>query len=414
MTRGKRTWIFVIASAAALVAIVAASFALLLARPSGPAQASAGDGDGIGTAKYMTADGAGTVSANAVTIPNWGSSFTDPTNGVTYPYSMVGTNPASETSTTVPFVIIPLDFTFDNAPTGVNPTLAGSSKVPATVASPVFQGTADIGAATSTASAAPTDAGVAPSPRLENEPSDTTQVGDAFVRAQWNKVGTGYHVLLGQPTVLATQSISVPKNQGVMVVGSRSHARIGLMSYYWFSAHLQNLMVSMHIPATVVPLFLTYNTFLYIGSTSNCCVLGYHGAMSSLNGNGHQQVNTYMFAAYSDGGIFGANDGDNGFSYIRDIHALSHEVTEWLDDPFINNEVNPWLTPTAPQYGCTTDLETGDPVVGFGFTVTMPGGAQYHPEDEVFFSWFARQDPSISSVGYYTYLNNFAGVAQGC
>ena len=73
------------------------------------------------------------------------------------------------------------------------------------------------------------------------------------------------------------------------------------------------------------------------------------------------------------------------------------------------------MTPTAPQHGCTTDLETGDPVVGFGFSVTEPtNGATYQPEDEVFFSWFARQSPSISSAGYYTYVNNFAGVAQGC
>jgi hypothetical protein len=413
MTRGKRTWIFIIASSAAVVAIVVASFALLLARPSGPAQASAGDGDGIGTAKYMTDDSAGTISSTAVTIPNWGSSFTDPTNGVTYPYSMVGANPATNSSTTVPFVIIPLDFTFDNNPYGVSPTLPGSSKVAATIASPVFDGSADIGAASSTASAAPTYPGVAPDPRTENEPSDTTQVGDAFVRAQWNKAGTGYHVLLGQPTVLATQRIEVPKNQGVLIVGSRSHARIGLMSYSWFSSHLHNLMVSMHISPTVVPLFLTYNTFLYIHTTADCCILGYHGATSSLNGNGKQQINTYMFAAYSDGGIFRANPGDS-ISYVQDIHGLSHEVTEWLDDPFINNAVNPWLTPTAPQYGCTDALETGDPVVGFGFTVQMPGGAQYHPEDEVFYSWFARQNPSISSAGYYTYLNNFSQVAQGC
>jgi len=60
--------------------------------------------------------------------------------------------------------------------------------------------------------------------------------------------------------------------------------------------------------------------------------LGYHGATSSLNGNGKQQVNTYMFASYSDPGIFRSNDGDS-FSYISDIHALSHEVQEWYDDP---------------------------------------------------------------------------------
>ena len=62
----------------------------------------------------------------------------------------------------------------------------------------------------------------------------------------------------------------------------------------------------------------------------------------------------------------------------------------------MNNLVEPWLTPTAPQYGCTTILETGDPVVGIGFAMGAnlfrqgpnPNGTQsadgfYHPEDEV-------------------------------
>ncbi len=71
----------------------------------------------------------------------------------------------------------------------------------------------------------------------------------------------------------------------------------------------------------------------------------------------------------------------------------------------MNNTVNPWLTPTAPQYGCTGILETGDPVVGIGFT--MPGNiydgsspdadGYWHPEDEVFLPWFARQDPNTTS-----------------
>ena len=65
--------------------------------------------------------------------------------------------------------------------------------------------------------------------------------------------------------------------------------------------------------------------------------------------------------------------------------------------------MNPWLTPTAPQYGCTSVLETGDPVVGIGFAMGTntfmqgpnPNGTQsadgyYHPEDEALLPWFLR------------------------
>jgi hypothetical protein len=399
--------------ASTLCLLVLGTGALFLVRAASAQAPASTAGDGIGSPRFATDQSVTNFSANANTIPYFRSQFTDPTNGVTYPYTMVGTNPTSgDASTTIPTVIIPLSFTFATS-ASANNTLDGSTKVTLTMQSPVFQN-ADIGgAANSSASAPPIDPGVAPNPRTVNEPSDVTQIGDAIYRAQWNKTGTGYHVRLGQPTVLPTATFNVPQNQGQLLVGSVSHARIGLMSAQWFSQRLGETLRSYHIPSNVLPIFLVYNTFLYVHTPDNCCILGFHGARNSLNGNGRQQVNTYMFAAYSDPGIFGPNPGD-AISFIQDIHALSHEVQEWYDDPFVNNVVNPWLTPTAPQYGCTTDMETGDPVVGFGFTIPMSNGVTYHPEDEVHFSWFARQQPSTAARGYYTYLNNFAARANGC
>jgi hypothetical protein len=186
-----------------------------------------------------------------------------------------------------------------------------------------------------------------------------------------------------------------------------------LLDIGWFNSRLNESINKLHIDPGTLAIILVYNTFLYEGNDpGNCCVLGYHGASTSLNGNGRQQVQTYMFASYSDQGIFAVNPGDTE-SFIADIHALSHEVQEWYDDPFVNNIVNPWLTPTAPQYGCTPYLETGDPVVGYGFKITL-NGTTYHPEDETHFSWFAREIPSRAASGYYTYLNNFPNVASGC
>jgi hypothetical protein len=368
-------------------------------------------GDGIGKPKFVTDKSVTNFSANALTIPFFRSSFTDPTNGVTYPYTMVGSDPAgAEVSTTVKTVIIPMRFTFVSS-AAANNVLDGSTRVTQTLQSPVFVKTADIGAAANaTASAPPPN--VAPDPRLINEPSDTTQLADAIYRAQWGRTGSGYHVLLGQPQVLPTASFTVPANQGTLVVGSVSHARIGLMQASWFANRLNQTLRAYRVPPNVFPIFLLYDTFLYVKTLDNCCILGFHGATTSLNGQGRQLVNTYAFASYSEPGIFAPNPGDT-ISFIQDIHALSHEVQEWYDDPFVNNRVNPWLTPTAPQYGCTAYLETGDPVVGFGFVVTT-NGKNYHPEDEVHFSWFARETPSRAEQGYFTYLNNFARQAQGC
>ncbi len=366
--------------------------------------------DGIGSPKYATGASVTNFSANATTIPYFRSQFTDPTNGHVYAYTMVGTDPAlGDRTTTVPTVIVPMSFTFA---TSVDPnvhTLDGTTKVALTTSSPVFQNS-DVGAAASSTASAPPSLNAG---RTVNEPSDTAQLGDAIYRAQWGKTGSEYHVRLGQPGVLATQSFNVPGNLGQIVVGRRSGAHIGLLDIHWFGDRLNETINNLHINAGTVPIILLYNVFLYEGhDPNNCCVLGFHGATTSLNGNGKQQVQTYMFASYSDPGIFAANPGDSE-SFITDIHGLSHEVQEWYDDPFVNNAVTPWLTPTAPQYGCTGVMETGDPVVGFGFKITL-NGQTYHPEDEVHYSWFAREIPSRAAMHYYTYLNNFPTVALGC
>lgn len=341
------------------------------------------------TAKPMfTTDGGAPAFRTSRTIAYWSSSFTDPTNGVTYPYTMVGTSPfAGSGQTTIPTVIIPFRFVFADGT-----VMDGGGDVAATLASPIFSKyTYPLSA------------------------NDHTQYGDAIQRAQFNKIGTGYHVRLGAPEILPTQTIAVPANQGFAFLGARG-AVVALMDISWFSNKLYNAINSLHVSSRSVPIVLTHNTFTWIGNPNNCCVLGYHGATSSLNGNGDQQVQTYIYAAFITPRTF--SHFDEPGSGLGDIHALSHEVSEFYDDPFVNNIVNPWLTPTAPQYGCTAFLETGDPVVGFWFP--LPGNPQvnangvWHPEDEVYFSWFARQSPSIAFSGKYNYMGTFTSPAQGC
>jgi hypothetical protein len=340
------------------------------------------------TAKPLfTTDGGVTPFRTSKTIPYWSSSFTDPTNGVTYPYTMVGTNPfTGNGQTTVPTTIIPFRFVFSDGT-----VMDGGGDVAATLASPIFsEYTYPLG-------------------------GDRTQYGDAIQRAQFNKIRTGYHVRLGAPTILPTQTIDVPKNQGFAFVNSRG-VLVALMDISWFTTKLYNAINALHVSSRVIAIVLVHNTYTWIGTVNVCCVLGYHGATSSLNGKGDQQVQTYIYSAFITPRSFGGFD-QPGLG-LGDIHALSHEVSELYDDPFVNNIVNPWLTPTAPQYGCTAYLETGDPVVGFWFL--LPGNPQvnsngvWHPEDEVFFSWFARQSPSIAYHGLYTYMGTFTSPAQGC
>jgi hypothetical protein len=65
--------------------------------------------------------------------------------------------------------------------------------------------------------------------------------------------------------------------------------------------------------------------------------------------------------------------------------------------------VNPWLTPTGAQCGCTRALEAGDPVVGFGFTVPMNSN-----------DGSREKAHRVRKQENFTDRNNFADVAHGC
>jgi len=326
---------------------------------------------GDGQAMFTTLDPDRDFEANAGTVQNWQGSFT--ANGSTFTFKMVGTDPSLGSQTTiVPVQIIPLVFQFSDG-TVLDPTQAAcgtnTSTVTSVINSPIFQST--------TFSPGGTNVG-------------NTQYVDAFQRANfWNFVSTSapnYHVLLGTPQVMPAVTLVVPSNSGNAVNGPC--AKIGEVKISYFQRQLRQL--TRGIPSTTLPLFLTYNTFFTQGG---CCILGFHTA----SGRAPNQL-TIAVAAYSDPGIFNVP--------IQDIHALSHEIAEWMDDPFINNTVPGW---TGGQVsGCSTILEVGDPVTGTAFQVTL-NGQTYNPEDLVFLPWFEKAPTSFSVNGWYTFLNTFAG-----
>jgi hypothetical protein len=428
-----------IRSRAGLVAAAAlgAMAAVPLASASAGYQSAGASPGPSNDARFATA-GSVTPAYGARTIPHWSFTYTDPTNNTSYTATMVGSDPRAGGATTVKTEIIPLEFTFVAAGQDLSavsnlygynaqaqnwdadPTVGAPSDVAKTLASPIFASNAydaDLG-------------------------GDTGQYGDVFMRAQFNKIGSSYHVNLSNTSVLPKQTFAVPASQGV-AYQRVSGAVAGIVDSTWFSTRLQQLMGALHIDATTVPIFLTHNVLLYDGHNNytNCCTLGYHGAAMPLghgagqaNGQGNNPVQTFIYAAYTSPNTYtGFSPTTSPRRGISDIHALSHEVAEWLDDPFVNNAVQPWLTPTAPQYGCTGNLETGDPVVGVWFPMAgNPDPAAnnlWHPEDEVNANWFARNGTTplgLSSWdGRYTFMgprttaipggySAFGSVATGC
>jgi hypothetical protein len=385
-----------------------------------------------------TVEGGATVLPTTRTVAHWFGQTKDPNNGVTYGYNMVGANPyscsGSACDVTVEVDITPLVVNIGGL------TFDGTQVLGPTLASPEFA-TNDYG---STPFATNASGGKGPGGALsQDDAGQLLQLQDATMRAQFNQTGSSssYHLRL-HANVLPAVTINVPRQQGTLLQSGRGVV-FGDVDIGWWSSQIKNLETK--ADPTHLPLYLTNSVMLYDGNNPlNCCVIGYHGTYSTgvghgpSSGNGNQPVQTFAWASYVQPGIFNPNTA----WALQDIHAISHEIAEWADDPFVNNWVEPWLTPTAPQYGCTNILETGDPVVGIGFAKGANGYAQgpnpngtqsadgyYHPEDEVFLPWFMRTAPNnvseptqspSTNIGRYTLmgdLNPFPGFRQpatGC
>ena len=211
------------------------------------------------------------------TLATWNGSFTY--NGTPYNYYMVGADPSTNTSVTVPTFIIPVkivvtsgghQFTFDPLNTPYNDAIVAATGVRQTVVantvlSPIFDSTTDY-----------VQGGI---------DLGATQYLDAFQRGNfWSIVqnNTNTHVLLGGPTVLPEQTLVVPASDGG--VGNEFGHQAGLVDINYFDAQISNIITQFNqIQPNTFPIFMTANVFLTSGG---CCIGGYHSA------NGTRAIHT--------------------------------------------------------------------------------------------------------------------------
>jgi len=148
--------------------------------------------------------------------------------------------------------------------------------------------------------------------------------------------------------------------------------------------------------------FLFPNTFLADFATGDCCVLGFHTYDFEPGDAGKKKPEKrYVvdYASWISPGLFGG-----GFA---DVTALSHEIAESYNDPFVVSDGNHNLTPwwLAPNGLCQNNLEDGDVIEGLPngtFPMTM-NGFTYHPQNEALLQWFEFESPSSALGGAYSY-----------
>jgi hypothetical protein len=392
-----------------------------------------------------TIGGGVSVLSTTRTVPHWWGSTLDPQDGITYGYNMVGADPntcaGAACNVTVQVDITPIVLNLDGM------TFSGSDVLPATLVSPLFASN-DYGstpyATTGDFFTAPRGPGGVLS---QGDAGDPLQLQDATMRAEFDKVGASTYHLRLQPNVLPAVTINVPQNQGILLLqpGAGGVVFAGVQ-YLWFEAQLERLAVS--ADPTHLALYLSDDTWLLFahGNKFGCCIGGFHGALpvagahgpiANAHSSGEAPVQTMVWAPYLSPGVFVGPNGSRWWA-LQDIDTLSHEVSEWAHDPFVDNFVQAWpLVPPVPQDGCSNVLETGDPVGNAGFAIGTntfrqgpnPNGTQsadgfYHPEDEVTLPWFVRLAPNLVSeptqtpspdIGRYTFmgsLDQFTGLTE--
>jgi len=310
--------------------------------------------------------------------------------GKQLPFQIVGTDPSLGAATTmVPTVIVPIKVVYQLAG---NRSLDGTHVVAPVQNSPIFL-TADY-------TVGGTDLGV-------------TQYGDAIQRGQfWNLSGFSrdYHVLLGTPAIAPTLTVTVTKTADGNLFRLRNGTFVGIIRSGFLNTILRNQLGS--FTAETVPIFVTDNVFeSATGALDNsCCVLGFHNSQQPPAST----AKTWIFSAYTESGTFQGNA-------VLDVQSLSHEVAEWLNDPFVGaltlgflNAVPPALLP-GQGGNCIINFETGDPLEAppAVFSKTT-NGTVYHLQDEVFLAWYLHSTPSFSVNGWFTFQNTFTSPSSLC
>ena len=304
-------------------------------------------------------------------VPHFFGSFA--LQGTNYSYTMVGSKPQSGGTTTVPVQIVPISMFFEE--------FVDESGSPIVL------------------DPAPVMPRVQSSPNFRNSQYTTglTQFADAIQRAEFHGSAIqDWHTLLGNPATLKSVRIAVPRGMAKVYRNPSTGVVYAIVDTDFFLSHLNTIIQLEHLQPDALAIALTSNVFLAPQSDiKKCCVLGFHtsfdvGELAQL-----KFVQTFIWASWVDQGILGTT--------LADVTPMSHEVSEWMNNPFGSNVVPSWQVPNSNS--CQSNLETGDPLATMpnaGYPVSIDGFT-YHPQSEVLLQWFQRGSASDAIDGAFSF-----------
>ncbi len=304
-------------------------------------------------------------------VPHFSGSFES--QGKAYPFAMVGVKPQSNSTTQIPVQIIPISLFFEEFvdENGAPIVLDPGAIVPRVQASPNFH-----------------DAQYA---------TGTTQFADAVQRAQFNAIaGKDWHTLLGAPQILKPLRIAVPRGDARVYRNPSTGVVYAIVDTDFFLSQLNTVIQMANLSPDALAIALTSNVFLAPQKDiKKCCVLGFHTSFDVGEMTQIRFIQTFIWASWVDQGILG--------STLADVTPMSHEISEWMNNPFGSNAVPAWQVPNST--GCQSNLETGDPLAlmpNAGYPVLIDGYT-YHPQNQVLMQWFQRGATSDAFEGAFSF-----------
>lgn len=349
--------------------------------------------NGIGVAIHENAGGV----ANVNSVPNFSQSFVS--GGVTYPYTMMGNDPNLGEKTDIPTHIVAVSLQLQNSDLTTYTTVPVAAFEQPVLNSPNFGFTS-------------------------YSSGNHIQFADAVQRAEfYNMMKQNWHTNL-DASLVDEITIQVPRFLTVNLHGKPTQVR----TYYTGTAHdgstyvlmwssyfnqqifniVNNEINANNYTTNAVNVALFPNTYLFSlsasGGLGNCCTLGYHTYFTD-GGSPVESRWIFAYASWISPGLFRGG--------AADVTALSHEVSESFNDPFLNNDTPAWTFPGEPGV-CQGNLETGDPVEVLNTsTVAQPIKTEgqtftYHPQTEALLQWFEQGNPSNALGNAFSYPDTTA------
>jgi hypothetical protein len=290
--------------------------------------------------------------ANVATaaLPTWTASFDY--GGSSYSYTIVGRAPQLGGTTRIDSVILPIYIFLGYLEDGRPVYFDGTSKLGRLLASPMFN-----------------DASYA---------TGDTQFQDAVQRASFGRVAKpGWHTLMSRPRVLTTLALEIPPQFYTLYEFADSGTLfLEIDEAYWLGL-VEALAKAVDVNANQLLMLVTDN----VGTTEG---LGFHffgwKLLPDLSGYVPQ---TFLWGSWLSSDL----------EPFTDTVGFSHELGEWMNDPYSSNLVPQGQIVGAPPGNCLPFLETADPFAlldNARYAVPM-AGFNYHMVNQATLAWFSRQ-----------------------